>query len=96
MEGKPVALMEAMASGLAVVATRHSGIVELIESEVTGLLVDEFDIEGMAEAMIRVARDDDLVRRLGRNASQAIHAHPLISRHTEILENIIDASIASG
>jgi len=96
MEGKPIAVMEAMASGLPVVATRHSGIPELIEDEVTGLLVAEYDIEAMADAMIRLAKDDDLVSRMGRSASKAIHDHPLISHHIEALEKIIDTSIARG
>jgi colanic acid/amylovoran biosynthesis glycosyltransferase len=96
MEGKPVAVMEAMASGLPVVATRHSGIPELIEHGVTGLLVAEYDIEAMANAMIRLAKDDDLVSRMGRSASEAIHDHPLISRNIEALEKIIDSSIAQG
>jgi len=94
MEGKPVAVAEAMASGLPVVSTRHSGIVELVEDEVTGLLVDEFDVEAMAAAMIRLAQDDALVTQLGRDASAAIRQHPLIPHHVEILERIIDESIA--
>jgi glycosyltransferase involved in cell wall biosynthesis len=96
MEGKPVAVMEAMASGLPVVATRHSGIAELIEHGVTGLLVSEFDVAAMGDAMIRLAQDDGLVGRMGRTASAAIHQHPLISRHVEILEELIDRAIASG
>jgi len=93
MEGKPVAIMEAMASGLPVIATLHSGILELIVNDVTGLLVPEYDVEGMAEAMIRLAEDDDLVRRLGRDASAAIHDHPLIARHIEILDDLIANAI---
>jgi colanic acid/amylovoran biosynthesis glycosyltransferase len=89
MEGKPVAVMEAMASGLAVVATRHSGIDELIQHGVTGLLVPEYNVEAMAEAMLRVARDDSMALRLGRAASEAIHTHPLISRHIQILQETI-------
>jgi colanic acid/amylovoran biosynthesis glycosyltransferase len=96
MEGKPVAVAEAMACGLPVVATRHSGLLELIEHEVTGLLVAEYDVAAMAAAMIRLAQDDDLVRRLGRAASVAIHGHPLIKDHVRILEEIIEQSIASA
>jgi glycosyltransferase involved in cell wall biosynthesis len=96
MEGKPVAIIEAMASGLPVIATHHSGILELIENDATGLLVPEYDIGKMAEAMIRLAEDDDLVRRLGRNASAAIREHPLIARHVEILDGLIASAIASA
>ena len=45
MEGIPVALMEAMAQGLPVISTRHSGIPELIEEGISGLLCDERDVD---------------------------------------------------
>ena len=96
MEGKPVAIMEAMASGLPVVATRHSGISELIEDGVTGLLVAEYDVAAMAAGMIRLAQDDNLVHQMGERASAFIHNHPLISRHVEIMESIIDGTIADS
>jgi colanic acid/amylovoran biosynthesis glycosyltransferase len=89
-EGKPVAIMEAMASGLPVVATRHSGIAELITHNETGWLVEEYDIDAMATAMIRLAGDDSLVRLLGENGSRRIHDDPLIRDHIRILEEIID------
>jgi colanic acid/amylovoran biosynthesis glycosyltransferase len=96
MEGKPVAVMEAMASGMPVVTTRHSGLVELIQHEVTGFLVPEYDVQGMAEHMLRLAADDELVRRIGRNASAAIHTDPLISHHVEILEEVMGRIIAEN
>ncbi|WP_043345245.1 glycosyltransferase [Belnapia moabensis] len=51
MEGIPVALMEAMALGLPVVTTRHSGIPELVEHEVTGFLVEERDEAALAKIL---------------------------------------------
>jgi len=95
MEGKPVAIMEAMSSGLPVIATRHSGINELITSEVNGLLVEEYDIEAMAQAMILLARNDSLVRALGKNASDRIQGDPLIRDHISTLEGIIQECIGS-
>lgn len=53
-EGIPVALMEAMAAGIPVVTTRHSGIPELVEHEVTGFLADERDPQALATDMLRV------------------------------------------
>jgi hypothetical protein len=49
----------------------------------------------MAEAMLRVARDEGLALRLGRAASEAIHTHPLISRHVEILQETIQECLSS-
>ncbi len=54
MEGIPVALMEAMASGVIVVATRHSGIPELIEHGKNGFLVDERDSDGIAKVLTHI------------------------------------------
>ncbi|MDO8684591.1 MAG: glycosyltransferase [Armatimonadota bacterium] len=50
-EGLPSALMEAMAMGLPILSTRHSGIPELVRERVDGILVDEKDVSGYAEAM---------------------------------------------
>jgi colanic acid/amylovoran biosynthesis glycosyltransferase len=94
-EGKPVAIMEAMSSGLPVIATRHSGIDELITNEVNGLLVEEYDIEAMAEAMILLAKSDSLVKTLGKNASERIQADPLIRDHISRLEGIIQECIST-
>lgn len=56
MEGIPVALMEAMAQGLPVLATRHSGTPELVEHEASGLLCDEGDWRALAANMDALAR----------------------------------------
>jgi colanic acid/amylovoran biosynthesis glycosyltransferase len=95
MEGKPVAIMEAMSCGLPVVATRHSGIKELITNEADGLLVEEYDIDAMADAMILLAGSDSLVSALGKQASDRIRNDPLIRDHVSILEGIIQDCIGS-
>lgn len=64
-EGIPVALMEAMASGVPVVASRISGIPELVEDGESGLLVEPRDVEGLARALEQLLRDEGLRRRLG-------------------------------
>lgn len=57
MEGIPVAIMEAMATGLLVLSTRHSGIPELVRDRHSGFLVGERDADGLARALIeRVMR----------------------------------------
>ncbi len=61
-EGLPTVLVEAAASGLPAVATRHSGIAEIVDDGVTGLLVPEGDTRALAEA---------IVASLGRKAARA-------------------------
>jgi len=53
-EGLPAAIQEAMAYGLSVVSTRHAGIPDAVEEGVSGYIVDERDVDGMADAMISV------------------------------------------
>jgi glycosyltransferase involved in cell wall biosynthesis len=64
-EGIPVALMEAMGSGVPVVASHLSGIPELVADEHSGLLVQPRDAHGLAAALERLWREPDLRRRLG-------------------------------
>jgi glycosyltransferase involved in cell wall biosynthesis len=74
-EGTPVAVLEAGASALPVIATRHAGIPDVVIDGQTGLLTDEFDLSGMAQHMIRLAKDPDLAGRLGQCARQRVTAH---------------------
>jgi glycosyltransferase involved in cell wall biosynthesis len=64
-EGLPASLQEAMAHGLAVIATRHSGIPEAVAHGETGLLCDERDVSGMARAILEFARSEPAVRQFG-------------------------------
>lgn len=65
-EGIPVVLMEAMASELPVVSTAISGIPELVENEVSGLLVPPADPVALAAALDRLRADPELRQALGR------------------------------
>lgn len=76
-EGTPVAVLEAMICGLPVVATRHAGIGEVVEQGMTGLLVEERDVDGMAGAMLSLCDDPALGVRLGAAARTVA-----LERHT--------------
>jgi glycosyltransferase involved in cell wall biosynthesis len=67
-EGLPIALLEAMATGVAPVATRVGGIPEVITDGQDGLLVDPGDTSALAAALARVLGDDDLRARVGAAA----------------------------
>jgi glycosyltransferase involved in cell wall biosynthesis len=73
-EGMSNALLEAMAHGLPVVATRVSGNVDLIEDGVNGLLVAPGEPAELARALRRLGDDGELRARLGRAARAAIEA----------------------
>lgn len=66
--------VEAGASGLAVVAPNHGGFSETIVNNETGLLFAPSDADGLAHALMRLAGDDGLRRRLGDNARARVTA----------------------
>ncbi|MBM3662640.1 MAG: glycosyltransferase family 4 protein [Actinobacteria bacterium] len=71
-EGIPVTLMEAMAIGVPVVATRTAGVPELITDEVSGLLVDQRDAVALAESIRRILGDAQLADRLTSAAAVSV------------------------
>jgi glycosyltransferase involved in cell wall biosynthesis len=64
--------MEAMSAGVPVVASRLSGIPELVEDEVNGLLVPSRDAAALAEALRRLHEDPLLRRTLGLNGREKV------------------------
>ena len=94
-EGTPVAMLEAMMTGLPVIATRHAGLGEVIEHGVTGLLVDERDVEGMAAAMARVIESPSEAGRMGHAARRQALDHHTSSRYLQHLREVLE-SAATG
>jgi colanic acid/amylovoran biosynthesis glycosyltransferase len=88
-EGSPVSVMEAQLSGLPVVATRHAGIPEVVEHGITGLLVAEGDVPGMAEAIAQLADSPSLAARLGAAARQRCARHFTVETHLHDLMEFI-------
>jgi glycosyltransferase involved in cell wall biosynthesis len=64
-EGQPLVILEAMAAGLPVIATRRGAIADVVHDGVTGLLVPEADPPALARALRGLARDRELAARLG-------------------------------
>jgi glycosyltransferase involved in cell wall biosynthesis len=73
-EGLPLAVIEAMAHGKPVVATRVGGIPDLVEDGVTGLLVEPRDAGGLRAALERLLADPALRVRMGE-AGRSVVAH---------------------
>ncbi len=74
-EGLPNVVLEELALGLPVVASRHAGIPDAVVHEETGLLVEEGDVAGLLAAMRRLSEDPALRRRLGENARRHVERH---------------------
>jgi glycosyltransferase involved in cell wall biosynthesis len=68
VDGLPNTVLEALASGRALVASRVAGIPEVVEDDVNGLLVPAGDVAALAAALARLARDPAARERLGREA----------------------------
>ena len=81
-EGIPNSMLEAMSSGLPVVATYHGGIPEAVENEQTGLLVPEKDPRALCDALLRLTESPDTWLRMGRNAAEYITAN--FEQHAQI------------
>lgn len=89
-EGIPVVLMEAMSSGLPVIASRLSGIPELVEDGVTGLLVTPGDDAALADALGHLERDPSLRRALAARGRQKVVAEFDITRNARLLAERIE------
>ena len=81
-EGRPNALLEAMAAGLAVAVPAIAGIVELVEDGRTGLLHEQGDVPGLSRCLRRLVQDGALRRRLGAAARMELDIRGLRWRHT--------------
>jgi len=71
-EGVPNSMLEAMATGLPIVATRHGGIPEAVEDGRQGYLVAERETARLADALAHLASDPELWRQLGKAASAKV------------------------
>jgi glycosyltransferase involved in cell wall biosynthesis len=87
-EGVPNSMLEAMASGLPVFATRHGGIPEAVENSVSGILVDEREHRALADALIDCAKDPVRLLAMGRAASESVAKNFNQTEQTHRLEEI--------
>jgi glycosyltransferase involved in cell wall biosynthesis len=76
-EGLPVTLLEGAAGAIAVVASRLPGIDEVIEHEVSGLLVEQRDAVGLASAIERLLDDHELRNRVASGIAKAAKRYDL-------------------
>ncbi len=101
-EGLPLAMLEAMACGVPVVATPVNGIPEVIQHNVNGLLIPVGDARALAESVVRLLVDPEDARRLGsagqdtvrRNYSMPSFMADIQERYDRLLAGTLPAAPA--
>jgi colanic acid/amylovoran biosynthesis glycosyltransferase len=93
-EGFPVSIAEACAFEKPVVSTFHSGIVEAVRDEVTGLLVQEHDFEAMAHSVIELLQNREMRLKFGLEAGKHIREIAPIEGRNNLLNELIRSNLA--
>lgn len=92
-EGLPIGLLEAMAMGKAVIATRVDGTKEVVDDGSNGVMVEPGDVQGLAAAILRLSKDGTLRDQLSRNAMRTVREQYNASLMTRRIEKIYDELI---
>jgi len=95
-EGVPNSMLEAMATGLPVLATLHGGIPEAVENGRTGMLVPERDDAGLLRAMLELASSPELAFEMGHAASESVRQEFEQAKQIENLERCYDEAREIG
>jgi L-malate glycosyltransferase len=94
-DASPNAVVEAMAAGLPIVASRVGGIGELVEHERSGLLIPPDNPRELAESICRLMDDAEMAARLGQAARSRAEARHSCDRMAESFERIYLAGLES-
>ena len=88
-----LSVIEAQASGVAVLATRAGGIPDFVTDDSTGLLVDVDDAEGFASALKRLS-DGSLRQRLAEAAMESVRGHHSIAGRADAMAEVYRRAVA--
>jgi glycosyltransferase involved in cell wall biosynthesis len=94
IDGIPVVLMEAMAMGVPVISSRISGIPELVQDGITGLLIEEDDVEALSEAILKIFSDTPQRNVLVQNSIEKVKKDFELSVNSTRLSNLFSEAIS--
>lgn len=89
-EGTPNSVLEASIAGLPVISTLHAGIKDVILNNKTGFLVNEHDVLGMSQLMIKLYQDRGLAEEMGSLGKNHIKQNFSIDRYIQTINKIIE------
>jgi glycosyltransferase involved in cell wall biosynthesis len=92
-EGTPNVVLEAMSSGLPVVATRTGGTTEIVQESVTGILADPADETTLAEAVLTLVEDNGLRCTMGVHARARVEQRYSLEALPAALQRIYSAAL---
>jgi glycosyltransferase involved in cell wall biosynthesis len=94
VETLPLSVLEAMAAGVPVVATRVGSLPEVIDSGRTGVLIEPGDPQALAAAIAEVVDDPDRARAMAAAAREVVGSKysvgPMVEKYAELFESLVE------
>jgi len=94
-EGLSNVMLEAMSSGIPIIATKSLGTAELITDGIDGFLVEQEDEVQLSEVILKLYRDNSLLTKMGSNARELIYVRYSIERMVQGYERIYSSLMAA-
>lgn len=87
-ESFPLAVLQAMAAGLPIVASRVGDIPIMLDNQANGLLVEPGNVHALCDALLTLVRNPDRRERCGASSRAFVHANFTVQRMTDAVESI--------
>jgi glycosyltransferase involved in cell wall biosynthesis len=92
--------MEAMAAGKPVIATSVGGVPELIQNNITGILVPLKNVNAFSKAMVMLIENKDLCQKLGEKAKEVAEKEfdisVMVKKYEELYESLLQFKLKKG
>jgi colanic acid/amylovoran biosynthesis glycosyltransferase len=89
-------MLEAMATGLAVLATIHGGIPEAVENDRSGILIAERDHQALAKKLLELVQSGDRLSELAQRGAESIAEKFNDKKQTRLLEDFYFEAMTEG